>query len=83
MSAKMSCPTVHDLTIIRQKRVGRIWFFSYNLMIWVNCYVFGYADYENQYEKIINIILGGMGAPQSKKSRNFPTFSFFLFFLGF
>ena len=26
-------------------------FFSYNVLAWVNIYVFGYADYENQYEK--------------------------------
>ena len=50
--------------------------------MWVNCYVFGYADYENQYEKNIKIILGGMSGPQSRKNRHFPTFSYFLFFLG-
>ena len=49
----------------------------------MNNYVIGYTDHENQYEKIIKTILGGLEDHRSQHFHNFRFFSILLVVLTF
>ena len=49
----------------------------------MNNYVIGYTDHENQYEKNIKNILGGLEGHRSQNFHNFRFFSILLVILKF
>ena len=59
---EMHHPPYFSITRFDQNQVGQIRFIFIEYFC-VNCYVFGYADYGNQYEKNIKNTLGGGKRP--------------------